>query len=199
MSSLFGSMSIALRALLAQQGALQITANNMANVDTPKYSRQRPNMLETDPIWDGNLLLGTGVTLQGIVSLRDNVLELRLDEETQQQGQLSAFVNGMKQVETMFSGNDGEIGDSISKFFTSLEKLSTDPTSIPMRQGVLQAGDNLATAFRRTSANLGALRGNLDLGVEQAVNEVNRVTAQISQLNGQILNLQATGRSEERR
>src|SRR5581483_2731201 len=83
--------------------------------------------------------------------------------------------------------------DSISKFFTSLEKLSTDPTSIPMRQGVLQAGDNLATAFRRTSANLGALRGNLDLGVEQAVNEVNRVTAQISQLNGQILNLQATG------
>src|SRR5581483_907398 len=99
MSSLFGSMSIALRALLAQQGALQITSNNVANINTPGFSRQRPNMLETDPIWDGNLLLGTGVTLQGIVSLRDNVLELRLDEETQQQGQLSAFVNGMKQVE----------------------------------------------------------------------------------------------------
>ena len=170
-----------------------LIANNMANVDTPGFSRQRPNMVEADPVWDGNLLIGTGVSLQGIESLRDNVLELRLDEETQQQGQLSAFVNSMKQVGTMFSGNDGEIGDALSKFFTSLDQLSTNPTSTPMRQGVLQAADNLATAFRRVSANLGALRGNLDLGVDQAVNEVNRLSQQIAQLNGQILNLQGTG------
>jgi flagellar hook-associated protein 1 FlgK len=170
-----------------------LIAQNMSNVDTPRFSRQRPVMVENDPIWDGNLLIGSGVTLKGLEGLRDNVLELRLDEETQQQGQLSASVNAMQQVQTMFSGNDGEIGDAISKFFTSLDKLSTDPTSISMRQGVLQAADNLATAFRRTSANLGALRGNLDLGVEQAVNEVNRLTGQIAQLNGQITSLEGTG------
>src|SRR5579872_578074 len=193
MSSLFASMSIAMRALLAQQGALETTSNNVANINTPGYSRQRPIMVESDPSWEGNFLMGSGVTLQGIESLRDNVLELRLDEETQQQGQLSAFLNAMRQVETLFSGNDGEIGDTISKFFTSLDKLSTDPSSTPMRQGVLQAATNLATAFRRTASNLGSLRSNLDLSVEQDVNEINRLTGQIANLNTQVTALERLG------
>lgn len=193
MSSLFGSMSIAVRALLTQQGALEVTSNNLANINTPGFSRQRPLMSESDPVRIGNLLFGTGVDLDGVESLRDNVLELRLNEETQQQGQLGAFFNAMQQVQTMFSGNTGDIGDTISKFFTSLSQLSTDPSSIPMRQGVLQAADNMATAFRRTASNLTALRGNLDLGVEQAVQEVNRLTGQIAQLNGKVAALEKIG------
>lgn len=170
-----------------------LIAHNMANVDTPGFSRQRPVLVESDPIWEGSLLLGTGVTLEKIESLRDNVLELRLNEETQQQGKLGAFVNAMQQVQTMFSGSDGDIGDTISKFFTSLDKLATDPASIPMRQGVLQAADNMATSFRRTAANLGALRGSLDLGVEQAVGEINRLTDQIAKLNGQVTAMESVG------
>ncbi len=177
--------------LTAQRAS--VIAGNMANVDTPGYSRQRPIMVESDPMWEGSLLMGSGVTLQGIESLRDNVLELRLDEETQQQGQLGAFVNAMQQVQTMFSGNDGEIGQTISKFFTSLDQLSTDPANMPMRQSVLQAAANMTTAFRRTSANLGALRNNLDLSVEQAVNEVNRLTGQIANLSSQVTSLERIG------
>ncbi|HZU43941.1 MAG TPA: flagellar hook-associated protein FlgK, partial [Terriglobales bacterium] len=193
MSSLFASMSIAVRALLAQQGALATTSNNVANINTPGYSRQRPIMMESEPTWEGSFLMGSGVTLKGIESLRDNVLELRLDEETQRQGQLGAFVNAMQQVQTMFSGNDGEIGDTISKFFTSLNQLSADPANIPIRQSVLQAAANMATAFRRTSANVSALRNNLDLGVVQAVSEVNRLTGQIAQLNSEVASLERIG------
>jgi flagellar hook-associated protein 1 len=170
-----------------------LIAHNMANVDTPGFSRQRPIMVESNPLWDGSLLLGSGVTLEKIESLRDNVLELRLNEETEQQGKLGASVNAMQQVQTMFSGADGDIGDTISKFFTSLDKLSTDPASIPMRQGVVQAADNMATSFRRTAANLGSLRSSLDLGVEQAVGEINRLTGQIAQLNGQVTALEKVG------
>src|SRR5579884_1282071 len=193
MSSLFASMSIAVRALLAQQGALATTSNNVANINTPGYSRQRPIMMESEPTWEGSFLMGSGVTLKGIESLRDNVLELRLDEETQRQGQLGAFVNAMQQVQTMFSGNDGEIGDTISKFFTSLNQLSADPANIPIRQSVLQAAANMATAFRRTSANVSALRNNLDLGVVQAVSEVNRLTGQIANLSSQVTSLERIG------
>jgi flagellar hook-associated protein 1 FlgK len=93
----------------------------------------------------------------------------------------------------MFSGNAGEIGDTITQFFTSLNQLSSNPASMPMRQSVLQAAANMATAFRRTASNLGALRSNLDLSIEQAVGEVNRLTGQIAQLNTEVTSLERIG------
>ncbi|HZU41631.1 MAG TPA: flagellar hook-associated protein FlgK, partial [Terriglobales bacterium] len=63
----------------------------------------------------------------------------------------------------------------------------------PIRQSVLQAAANMATAFRRTSANVSALRNNLDLGVVQAVSEVNRLTGQIAQLNSEVASLERIG------
>ena len=63
MSSLFGTMGIAIRALLADQGALEVTSNNVANANTPGFSRQRPVLVEGDPVVQGQLTFGTGVVL----------------------------------------------------------------------------------------------------------------------------------------
>ena len=154
MSNLTGAMSIAIGALLTDQAALQTTSNNIANVNTPGYSRQRPIMVEADPVVFGSLTFGNGVVLQKIESLRDAILELRLHGETQQQSRLDAVVSAMRQVEPMFSGSSGDIGDQLSKFFNSIQELSTDPSSPARRQGVLTAANNLANAFRTVSGNL---------------------------------------------
>src|ERR1043165_2340002 len=98
MSGLFGSLSIAVGALLAEQNAQEVTANNVANANTPRYSRQRPAFVTNDPVALGSLTFGTGVLLQKIGSLRDPILELRIHEETQQQGSLDASVSAMQQV-----------------------------------------------------------------------------------------------------
>jgi len=60
MSNLSGALSIAVGALQAEQGALTATTNNVANANTPGYSRQRPVLIESDPIVLGSLTFGSG-------------------------------------------------------------------------------------------------------------------------------------------
>jgi flagellar hook-associated protein 1 FlgK len=186
MSSLFGTMSIALSGLLAEQGALDITANNVANANTPGFSRQRPVFLEGDAVPENSLTFGSGVMLDSVQSLRDPILELRLNEETQQHSRLDTMVTALQQIEVMFSGSSGDLGTQIAKFFSSLEQLSTNPASAPARQGVVTAGSNLATSFRTTVNQLQAQRSNLDLSVGQMVDQVNVLTTQIATLNREI-------------
>jgi len=194
MSSLFGSLSIALRALLAQQGALATTTNNIANVNTPGYARQRPVLREEAPVFYGSVLFGTGVSLESIESIRDRILELRLDQETQQQGRLEAYLGATQQIENLFNEAQGiGLEGVMSRFFASLEALTANPTSLPLRQAVLTAADDLAAAFRSAARNLVTLQTNLNKDIEQAVGEVNQLTADIAELNRQISALEGAG------
>ena len=72
MSGLYGSLSIALSALITDQQALETSANNVANVNTPGFSRQRPVLVANDPVVLGRLSFGTGVTLQKFEPPRPN-------------------------------------------------------------------------------------------------------------------------------
>jgi len=190
MSSLFGMLSIATGALQAEQGALDTTANNVSNANTPGYSRLRPVLAESDPFVVGGVTYGTGVTLQKIESLRDPILQLRILEETQQQGQLNAFVSAAQQAQVQFIPSSSDIGAEILNFFSSLSQLSADPTSIPVRQGVLTAAGNLANAFHNVATNLVQQQSNLNLTVSQDVQQVNTLTIQIAKLNTQISEMQ---------
>jgi flagellar hook-associated protein 1 len=190
MSSLVGIMSMAVRALLAEQGALDATANNISNLNTPGYSRQRPILVEGDPVREASLTFGSGVVLEKLESVRDPILEIRTHAEQQQQSHLDALVTGLSQTELMFSGSTGDIGDSLSKFFNSLQQLSTDPGNIPLRQSVITAANNLASAFRTVVQNVQVQRTNLDLSVVQTVREVNSLTQEIAKLNVQITGLE---------
>lgn len=187
MSSLSSSLGIAVRSLLAEQGALETTSNNIANVNTPGYSRQRPDLVESPTVQIGSLLFGTGVQLQQVTSLRDSILELRLDQETQQQGKLDAFVNSSQQIQSLLNEAAGNgLQGPLSAFFNSLSQLSTNPSDMNLRQGVLTAAQNLAGAFNQTAANLQTLRSNVDRAVSQSVNGINDLTAKIAQVNAQV-------------
>lgn len=193
MSGLNASLSAALSGLSAAQGALEATTNNVANANTPGYSRQVPVLVSSDPIVIDPLTLGTGVTLKSIESIRDVILESRIQQETQGQGQLDALVSALQQTQINFTTSSGDIGTAISKFFNSVNQLSTNPTDLSLRQGVLTAAGNLASAFNITANNLSIQRGNLDQSVVQTVSRVNILTQQIARLNAQIANLQNVG------
>src|SRR5438874_11075701 len=133
MSNLLSTLFIGTGALAAEQGALEATANNVANVNTPGYSRKLPTFAETPPIVLGHLTFGTGVALEKLESVRDPILQLRIQEETGQQGSLDALVSAIKQVETLFTLQDGDIASQISSLFSSLSQLSSDPSNLPLR------------------------------------------------------------------
>ena len=196
MSSLFGTMGVALQSLLVQQGALETTANNIANANTPGYSREVPVLQESTPILSGNTLLGTGVTLKSVQSVRDNILDLRVDQETSQQSSLNSYVDSMNQVQALFNETQGTgLQTDLSNFFNSFQSLATNPTSSALAQGTITAGQDLADAISQTSQSLATTQQGLDQSVVQTVQQVNQLTSQVADLNQQIAVVSNSGNS----
>jgi flagellar hook-associated protein 1 FlgK len=194
MGSLFGTLGIALGAMEADRGAVEITSNNIANVNTPGYSREQVNLLENVPVQLGNLLFGTGVSLGQTNSVRDSLLEQRLDQENQSSSQLNSFLGAMDQVQSLFNETAGSgLQSPLSAFFNSLTQLATNPSNSSFRESVLTAGQNLAADFRQNVSNLQSLQGNTDLSLVQSVDQVNQLTQQIAGLNVQISDLEKVG------
>ena len=193
MSSLLATMFVGTGAMAADQGALEVTANNVANENTPGYSREVADLEESTPVVLGHLTYGTGVKLAQVHSIRDSILQLRIQQETGQQGQLNSFVGAMSQAQTLFTAGTSDIGSQISSLFSSISELSTDPSSISLRQAVLTSASNLTSTFNNISTNLNTQRSNLDLNVMQSVQQVNTLTKQIAGLNGEITALENVG------
>ena len=194
MSSLFGTMSVALQSMLAQQSALEVVANNIANANTPGYSREVANFEEDPPVLNGNTMVGTGVTMASVESVRDNILNLRIDQETSQQSGLNSYVGSMDQVQALFNETQGTgLQSYLSNFFNSFQSLATDPTSAPLRQATITAGQDLAGAFSQTSQNLTTIQQGLDQSVVHIVQKVNQLTAQVADLNQQIRQVANSG------
>lgn len=193
MSSLNASLATALSGLIAAQGALSATTNNVANANTPGYSREQAVLVASDPVVVDPLTFGTGVSLQNIESVRDPILESQIQQQTQSQGQFSTLSSALQQTQVNFSTGSGDIGTSISNFFDSLNQLATNPSNLSLRQGVLTAAGNLATSFNATANSLTQQQSSLDLNVVQQVGQINQLTQQIAQLNAQVSSLQNVG------
>jgi flagellar hook-associated protein 1 FlgK len=193
MSGLNTALVVAMQSLLAQQGALDATTNNIANVNTPGYAREVPIFSEAPATQAGNLFIGNGVLLQQFQSVRDQVLEQRILQLTLQNSDAQAQTNSLQQVETSFTSSGSDIGSEMSAFFNSLTQLQSDPGNIPMRQGTLTAGQNLANAFHVTASGIAQVQAGLNLQVTQDVQQINQLAQQIAPLSAQVSNLKAAG------
>ncbi len=191
MSGLFGTLSVALTGLSVSQQEMETTANNVANANTPGYSREVSDVAAGDPVEIGSLSFGTGVVLQKIESLRDPMLLIQINQATQQNSAQNSSLTQLQQIQTQFSSDTSGIGADISNFFNSLEQLSPDPTSLTLRQSVLTAADTLATDFNTAAQNLQTQQSNVDQNVVLTVSQVNSLTSQIASVNQQIANLQS--------
>jgi flagellar hook-associated protein 1 FlgK len=182
--------------MLADQAALDTTSNNIANANTPGYSRQTVNFEETPPVEYGGQLFGTGVEIGRITSQRNNVLQMSLDQATQQQSKYDSYLTSMQQVQTLFNETSGTgLQSSITAFFNSLQQLSTDPSNTSLRQAVLSAAQNMAQDFNGASSSLASLQQNVDQSVPQAVSQINSLTSQIAQLNSEVSAAESTGQN----
>jgi len=171
------------------------TSNNVANANTPGYSREVPVVTTGDPITEGSLSFGTGVILQKIESLRDPILQIQINQATQQNSSLNASLTQLQQIQTQFASSTSGIGADISNFFNSLQQLSPGPTDLTLRQSVLTAADTLATDFNTAASSLQTQRSNIDQNVVASITQVNSLTSQIASVDQQISNLQGAGQA----
>jgi len=193
MGSLYSALSISVGSLQAQQAGLETTTNNLANMNTPGYCRQRPLLQESNPVIEGRLAFGNGVTLSGIESLRDSLLNVQINGETQQQSKSQTFVDTMNQIQPLFPMDSAGIGDAIGGFFQSLDALAANPSDASLRETVLSAANGLASSFSQAAGQLNSTRSNLDLSVQQNVQQINQLTSEIASLNRTLAITASTG------
>jgi flagellar hook-associated protein 1 FlgK len=186
MGGLNTALYMGVQALNATQAALDATSNNIANSNTPGYTREVAQFSENAENFSGGTVSGGGVTLNGIQSVRDELLNLQIQQQTSQQSSADTVSSSLQSVQTLFSSTGADIASTLSAFSSSLVQLSASPTSTASQQSVLTAGQNLAQSFHTTANGLTSAQSAADQQVTQTVAQINTLTQQIAQLNSQL-------------
>jgi len=192
MGTLASLMDLARQSLMANQAAINATSNNVANQNTPGYTRQVVNWQTRDSVTIGDLSVGGGVSVSQ-ASVRDRVLEQRVQQQTQLQAQSQALESTLQQVQNIFgltststSATTTQLGSAMDSFFNALSSLTANPSDIAARQKVLSAANSLAGAFNSASNQIAQVSASLDKQVSGYVDRVNSLTTTIASLNQQI-------------
>ncbi|HEY1808276.1 MAG TPA: flagellar hook-associated protein FlgK [Acidobacteriaceae bacterium] len=193
MATVGTAFNIARGALDADQAALDVVANNTANVNTPGYTREVPIWEQNDAVSFNGLNFGTGVSMSGPQSQRSRVLEQALQQQTQTQSASSTRLDALNQMQALFSGATGAgssgasgIGADLSNFFQTFASLEANPADNAMRQSVLSAAGTLASDFNGAASQLATQKQSLDEESGSVVQQANALLENIAQLNLQI-------------
>jgi flagellar hook-associated protein 1 FlgK len=196
MGGLNATLNIGVQALDAAQAALDATSNNIANVNTPGYTEEVAQLSEDPLNQSGDDITGGGVTMDGIQSVQDELLNLQIQQQTSSQSSANTESASLQQIQTYFTSTGTDIASALTTFSNSLDALSASPTSTATQQSVLSAGQDLAQAFNTTANGLTSAQTSANGLVTTSVAQINTLTQQIAQLNGQIEQLTNSGQND---
>jgi len=181
MVGLFSTLSGAAYALDAQGFGMEVTGQNIANVNTEGYARRQAELAERPTPYG----MG-GVEILGVRSTRDAFIDSRLRNELPSQTFDSTRSDALSVVETTLGSVGSSIDGSLSALFKSFSDLSTNPQSAVYRDGVVQNANKLATSITEMSKSFSASATQADADVRLDVQQINTLSKQISQLNQRI-------------
>src|SRR3954468_24622782 len=163
----FLGVETALRGLLAQQRALDVTGHNIANANTEGYTRQKVELQTTTPFLDvGKGLIGTGVDVTAYSRQRDQFIDIQLRAQSMQLGQSEARQDGLAQVESNLNEpSDGGISTLLQRYWASWQNVGNTPDSVPARDALIQNAQTLASSIQDLSGRIGTIAGQNDVNI----------------------------------
>ena len=176
-----------LAGLNAARSSLEIIGNNIANISTPGYARERANLESARSSTFGGRLIGGGVRVAEIERVTDDLLVDRLRVQNREMTQREAALDLMREVEAVFNepGENG-IAAQLAELFNRASSLSIAPNDLQVRGALVGAARTLADQLQNVRAGLGDIQQNV-LGLARtAVDDVNRLTETVATLNRQI-------------
>jgi len=197
LSGIFFGINIAVKGMMAQQAALNVISHNIANANTPGYTRQEMVMETSIPIsggYPGAGQLGSGVEVAEVRRCKDQFIDFQIREETSTKGEMEVIQNNLQELEVVFM-EPSETGFSgvINEFWNGWLQLSVSAESSPIRTTVKEAANQLCNSFRHIYTQLSQIKDNTEEQLDLNVLEVNSLANQIASLNRQIVNIKMTG------
>ena len=188
------SLSIGLSALLAAQKALETTGHNIANINTPNFTRQRAYLASAPPLGLGPLEPGTGVHVVRIGAIRDSFVDRMLLTQDPLAGAATRRSQLLTNIESLFSVDpETSLGAVMDSFFNSFRELSRNPAGSAERGAVVHHAQALTTNLNDLSNRLATLQRDLLPYTQEVAANINALSARIADLNVQIRDVRIRG------
>ncbi len=183
-SNIFSVLNTAKLGLLSQQLAIEVTGQNIANVQTEGYSRQEVNFEASNPRNFSLGQIGTGVRVAGIERSHDEFLFSQILGEGDTLGRFQVRKDVFEQLELLLSENNGRsLNGSLSSFFNGLQDVASNPTGLPERSSLLAEAQNLSSVFNNLGESLFQIQQNLDSAISVEVAKINSLAQEVGSLN----------------
>jgi flagellar hook-associated protein 1 FlgK len=184
MPGLNAGLYVGLSGIQAQQAALNVVGNNIANVNTPGYSRQQADLTANQALASGGVYFGTGVTLSDVQGIRSQFLDLQLYHQTALQSGAQDRYAALNAISPTLadSGTTG-LSAQIQTFFQGFQNLAARPEDTALRTNVIGQAQNMISSMQSQYQLLSDQQGTADQSIQNLVTQVNTLTSQIAQLN----------------
>ena len=185
--SLFGSIRLASNALRADQIALQVVGQNIANANTPGYIREEVELSPAPTQRVGGLLMGLGVQVDAVVQKIDRFLEERLRGAVSDKSSAETRESTYTQLEQLIGElSNTDISTAMTSFFNSISEILNQPEDISVRNMAVLNANTLTQEIRGLSERVSQVRSDLNEQVKQSADDINRLTEEIRSLNVRI-------------
>lgn len=187
MAGLTTLLDIGRGALFASQASIEVTGNNIANVNTPGYSRQAVRLEEAHSIDYRPGQLGTGVKAVEVFRYFNDFVEEQYVEKNSQQYRWDAAYQNLRAVDSLFNESQvNGLNDALSQFWADWQELADNPSLIAAREALVGNSQNFLSTLHTVQQDLRNQQDQVDDFIGQEVDEVNDILEQIADLNLQI-------------
>jgi flagellar hook-associated protein 1 len=183
--------------LTAQRLALDVTCENITNVNTPGYSRQTAQLSNGITTVVNGLAVGTGVQVTNIQRAYDSFVQNQMVAAGSVSGNANTSNIAMQMVQPLFNdigvNGTGGLSSALQGFFSSWQDLASNPQGVAERQAVIAKGQQLADAFHQVSGSLTNIQSSMNQSLGGVTTAINGYLKNIASLNSQIKVVQAQG------
>ena len=159
-------IGIGLSGLRAHQTALSVTGNNVANTNTPGYSRQEAVFVDNPSIRTGAGYVGQGVNLSTIRRNAEEFVSSQLRADTTIHSERDVFLTQAQNIDNLLASTTTGLTPAMSAFFQAFQGGAEDPTSIPQRQLLLTQSEGLVSRFKSLDSRLDSQMRTIDFEME---------------------------------
>jgi len=181
-----GLIGISLSGLSAFQTALDTTSNNIANANTPGYSRQSTNLVSRVGAGAGQVFIGNGTSVGSVSRVYDSLLVGQLQSANSSVGRLEILDDLTGRVNLLLADPDTGLNTALQDFFGAVQDLSNDPTSLPTRQALIGQAEGIVNRFLTADQQLAGLTSETNERIRQSIADINNLASSIADVNNRI-------------
>jgi len=179
-------LSIGSGAVNAYRQALSTTSNNIANVNTPGYSRRELKIGESYPVEEGVFSFGSGAQAEAVGRAYDEFIERALRDATSELEVNEPVIEYANRIVDIMGTESISLANAMDDFFNAAEQLSTDPKSAPLRTDFLNTGEVVAARFNDIALQVDTIAKESEVAFRQSVEELNALSTQLLKVNKQL-------------